>query len=170
MPPGRGGEASLDKRVLADTLANINIFSGLDRDQLELLAERFFIASHPPGTPILEEGERGERLSIVLEGQVEIFLPADPSHPDRINNIRLTTMGSGELFGEYSLIDMRPVSASVRTLTDCRLLQIENESLHHLINHHAALGRQFYANLLLVLIDRLRQDDQELDLFAFASG
>lgn len=160
----------MDTKEMAGLLANINIFSGLEREDLERLAEQFQLVTIPGGIVILNEGDRGTDLNIVLQGQVDIYLPSDTARSERFAEIHLARMGPGELFGEYALIDMRPASASVRTAEACQLLRIEYEQLHHLINQHAALGRQFYANLLLVLIDRLRKDDSELDLFAFAGA
>lgn len=155
---------------MANTLAAINIFSGLDPDELDQLANVFSLRNCEAGEVLLNEGERGTSLNIVLEGRVDIVLAADERHEDRFRDIKLTTMGPGELFGEYGLIDMRPASASVRAVTACRILEVQYTDLHRLIYQHCNLGRQFYENLLLVLIDRLRRDDTELDLFAFASG
>lgn len=150
---------------IANALAGVNVFNGLDDNQLETLAGRFGVIECQAGEQLIAEGERGHRLYVIAEGEVEVLLPEDNAAAGRFNDILLARMGPGELFGEYAFIDMRPASASVVARRDCRLLQIDYAELHRILDDHCAIARRFYENLLLVLIDRLRADDRELDVF-----
>lgn len=155
-----------NKQELVDSLAGVNLFNGLDDGQLGMLAEHFHKVREPAGTLLLEEGARGSALQIVLDGSVRVFLPADPENGGRPAEVQLATMGPGDLFAEYGFVDLRPASASVAAVEDCTLLQIDYHDLHRVLDEDSTLARSFYENLLLVLIDRLRASDQELDLFA----
>jgi CRP-like cAMP-binding protein len=151
---------------IADLLSGTDAFSGLERAQLELLAADFNQIQCQAGDLLISEGGRGHCLSILVEGQVLIFLPATQGITERISDVRLAVMSRGELFGEYGFVDLRPASASVRAINDCTLLQIDYGKLQHILNENSDLARKFYENLLLLLIDRLRKNDSELDLFS----
>lgn len=150
---------------LSGILSGITVFSGLDEEQLTLLASHFQQVECRAGEQLMTEGQKSETLSVLVDGRVEIFLPKSDA---RFSEIKLATMGPGELFGEYSFVDMRPASASVKAATDCRLLQIEYSALYKALDSNDSIARRFYENLLLVLIDRLRADDRELDMFNLA--
>jgi len=154
-----------EQQDLSLVLSGITVFSGLDEGQIEQLAAQFRQVDCQAGQELITEGERADQLSVIVEGGVEIYLPANS---ERISEIKLAAMGPGELFGEYSFVDMRPASASVKAVTDCRLLQVDYGDLYRLLGENDSLARRFYENLLLVLIDRLRADDRELDLFTLA--
>jgi CRP/FNR family cyclic AMP-dependent transcriptional regulator len=154
-----------EQQELALVLSGITVFSGLDETQIGQLAAQFQQVECQAGEELMTEGVRGDKLSVVVDGGIEVFLPASN---DRISEIKLAEMGPGELFGEYSFVDMRPASASVRAKTDCRLLQVGYVELYRLLGENDSLARRFYENLLLVLIDRRRADDRELDMFTLA--
>lgn len=150
---------------LSAVLSGITVFGGLDEQQLRLLAAQFRQVDCQAGDQLVTEGEKGDKLSVILEGTVEIFLPKSD---ERFSEIKLATMGRGELFGEYSFVDMRAASASVKATSDCRLLQVDYNDLYRVLGSNDSIARRFYENLLLVLIDRLRADDRELDMFTLA--
>jgi len=156
---------SEQQQDLTLVLSGISVFSGLDEAQLRQLAAHFQLVECKAGEQLMTEGERGGKLTVILEGGVEIFLP---QNSDRFSEIKLANMGRGELFGEYSFVDMRPASASVKATIDCRLLQIDYSDLYRVLDSNDSIARRFYENLLLVLIDRLRADDRELDMFTMA--
>jgi CRP-like cAMP-binding protein len=152
--------------TIISALAGVNAFNDLDHEQLKLLAEHFTEHTISAGKAVITEGQKGTHLYVIVQGEVQVLLPSQGGTVKRPEDVLLAQLGVGELFGEYSWVDMRPASASVVALQDCRLLQIEHAQLHKILDEHCAIARRFLENLVLVLIDRLREDDRALDVFA----
>jgi uncharacterized membrane protein len=70
-------------------------------------------------------GDRGDTMYVVEDGQVAVTAPG--THGD---HVLLDTLGPGGIFGELSLLDGGPRSATVRAVTDCTLLALPREAFH----------------------------------------
>jgi uncharacterized membrane protein len=122
----------------------------LDDDEIkELLAgteERGYVA----GQTVFKEGQPGGEMHVVLEGKVETFLMDDEGH-----RVVLAEVEKGEMFGELSLFDNEPRSASAVALEPTRTLIVDRQDLERLFvrKPHAAL------DILAVLSRRLRRTD-----------
>ena len=148
-----------------DVLAGVGIFSGLTDQELGRLADAFDDVQVAAGTFLREEGGRGHTLGVIATGGARVYLPKTGGSSERFEEIELARIGPGDVYGEYSFIDMRDASASVCTLVDSRILQIEHVALHKLLDEYARIARRIYENLLIMHIDRLRNDNRSLDLF-----
>ena len=98
------------------------------------------------GAHICEEGESGDEMYVVLEGEVEI----------RVGSHLLATVGPGEMFCEMALIDTAARSASAVAKTDCRLAPVDEQRFLFLVQH----APYFALNVMQVLADRLRLANQ----------
>jgi len=78
-----------------EQLASVPLFAELTDEQLHGLASRATRAHEPAGMVFSKEGERGDELVVVLEGQVEV----------RRGNEVLATLGPGDYVGEMALLD-----------------------------------------------------------------
>jgi CRP/FNR family transcriptional regulator len=148
----------------AEVLASVDAFRGLEDAHCQLLADKFQRRRYASGERILQEGERIELFSVIVDGSVDIVLPENSREIHRFSELRLGTLGPGEHIGEYALLDMRPASASAIASTETTLLQIDTHDLQHLLYQHCEIARTVYFNLALLLVDRLRRANQELDL------
>ncbi len=128
------------------------------RDQL---IERFRVADVDAGEHLLEEGQANSRLFIVLKGAVSVKLPKQAR---RVSEVRLATLGAGEVFGEYSLFDAQPVSAAVYAAEPTRLAWLEKTDLDGFLESHREADRRFYEGVIRILVARLRAKNAELDL------
>lgn len=81
------------------------------------------------GLHIIREGEVGDSLFILVEGEARAFHEGPPEVP-------LTDLGEGSFFGEVALLSNRQRSASVRAVTDCTLMVVSREVVHELIGEH----------------------------------
>ncbi len=94
------------------------------------------------GELIFLEGEFGSCAYIIESGQVEIFVgPVDSS-------VCLATFGIGEIFGEMSVIDGSPRSASAKALEPCELIVISSEAISERIDDADPIV-QFLISMLL---------------------
>lgn len=146
-------------------LANSVVFERLNPTDLDpVLSASEFIALKP-GKLILSEGTPGDGLYIVLEGELEVFLPArGGSGVHRPTRVRLNRLGPGRCLGEYGVIDDQPSSASAAPLTPARLCFLATAKFRSLVERNDHVGRIVYANLLRYLVSRLRGFTKELDL------
>ena len=123
----------------------------------------FHVEDVPAGRSVLAEGQANSRLFIVLDGSVSVKLP---KRAQRVSEVRLATLGAGDLFGEYSVFDGQPVSATVFAVQDTRVAWVEKSALDAYVDGHREAGRHLYERLLQTLIGRLRANDAELDIIS----
>jgi CRP/FNR family transcriptional regulator, cyclic AMP receptor protein len=100
------------------------------------------------GQTLFNEGEVGDRLYVILEGKVKLTRAA----PDGRENL-LSVLGPSEMFGELSLFDPRPRTATATALTDVQLAGLGHDDLRPWLT-----GRPEVAlHLLRALAQRLRR-------------
>jgi CRP/FNR family cyclic AMP-dependent transcriptional regulator len=147
-------------------LSAATVTQGLEPADLESLLQHATVETVTQGWTVLAEGQRGEALYVVLSGQLKVMLLTldRRGHPNRVQDIHLNTLRPGDCFGEYSLIDAEPVSASVMAATPAELLKIAGKDFQAVAAHHDRLAKTIYCNLLRILVRRLRKHNQELDL------
>ena len=147
------------------TIANSVVFQGVSSTELDSVISTSRVIAVKPGELILSEGTPGDGLYIVLEGEVEVFLPErGGSGARRPTRIRLARLGPGRCLGEYGAIDDQPSSASATARTPTRLCFLPKAKFRGLVDGNDHVGRIVYANLLRYLVSRLRSRDKELDI------
>lgn len=101
---------------IADVLADVPLFAGLDRKAIDALAGFTFKKSFAPGDLIVEEGRTGNGLFIILTGRAEVIKGLQTPQPRTV-----ATLGAGEPIGEMALLGEWPRTATVRALepTEC---------------------------------------------------
>jgi CRP-like cAMP-binding protein len=102
-----------------ETLAHVELFSELEKDDLERLAKVTVSREFEKGDVIVREGELGVAFYIVGKGKVEVVRGLGTG-----NEQVLATMSEGNFFGEMTLFDNEVRSASVRAAepTECLVL------------------------------------------------
>jgi CRP-like cAMP-binding protein len=108
-----------------------------------------------PREVILQQGKVGEHLHIVGDGEVEVVRTSK----DDISEVLLVTLGTGECFGEMSLLTGEVTSATVRSKGDSTILLLDRERLETLLGSCPALGRVFSK----LLADRLKASNVSLE-------
>ena len=147
-------------------LASSVVFRGLTAADLDPVLSASELITRKPRELILSEGSLSDGLYVLLEGEVEVFLPeraASGGH--RPSRVRLNRLGPGRCLGEYGLIDDQPSSASAEAMTPAKLCFLSKAEFGRLVERHDRVGRIVYANLLRYLVSRLRGKDKELDVF-----
>ena len=151
------------------TLAESVVFAGLSPDELDLMMRSCRLVDVRPGQTLLSEGGKGDGLYVILEGDIEFFLPGrSEAKVPRPSRVRLNVLGPGRCFGEYGMIDDQPSSASAQALSAARLCLLVTSDLRRIVSEHDRIGKVIYANLLRFLVSRLRAKDRELDIVMFA--
>ena len=132
-------------------LEKVGIFSDLSKDDLRALSQRMQPREHGAGAVIVGQEDRGDALFAITAGRVKVVLYGDSGR-----EIILSILREGEIFGEMSLVDNQPRSASVIALEPTHLLVLERSAfVPHLDSHPlTALA------ILAEMSRRLRQADR----------
>jgi CRP/FNR family transcriptional regulator, cyclic AMP receptor protein len=131
-----------------DVLGRAPLFEALDADGARALRAGIVEVQFARGERLFDEGDAGDRLYVILEGKIKLTRTA----PDGRENL-LSVLGPGEMFGELSLFDPRPRTASAVALTDARLAALGHDYLRQWLT-----GRPDVAmHLLRALAQRLRR-------------
>jgi CRP/FNR family transcriptional regulator, cyclic AMP receptor protein len=101
-----------------DTLARIDLFAGLDKKDLQLIAGACQERKYSAGSTLIKQGDIGVGLYVIIGGTVRITKATDPDKPE----IDLGTAGPGNVLGEMSLLDDLPRSATVTAVDDVTAL------------------------------------------------
>jgi CRP/FNR family cyclic AMP-dependent transcriptional regulator len=138
---------------MIELLRGIPIFSGLYDSQLQNLSNVCVQKVYPAGTVIFQENEQGTVFYIVLSGSVKIFT----SNKSGDNKI-LSICSSGDSFGELSLLDGNPRSATAQTIETTKLLTLSTHSFHSLLRENFEINLQ----IIQQLSKRLREMNQQV--------
>lgn len=124
-------------------IASVDLFRDLSKSQLKRLAEASIEVSHPPGKAVATEGRGGLAFHLILEGSATV------SKDGRV----LRTLGPGDYFGEISMIDGLPRSATVTALEPLKAVAIPHVDFEGVIDDDPEFAR----HLLKTLCARLRE-------------
>ena len=138
------GEHIVDVRT--QHLARVPLFSGCTDAELARIAHISKIVESPTGTILTEIGAPGNSFFFIIDGRVSVQTAVGSGDPLR----------PGDFFGEMSLLDGEPRSATVTATTDVRLLIVEHSHFWRLLEEAPDLVRR----ILIVLSRRVRRLEQ----------
>jgi CRP/FNR family cyclic AMP-dependent transcriptional regulator len=130
------------------TLVDMPLLVGLSEGEREALINCGAVKNYGKGAIILNEGDNTHSMYVILSGRVKVYLSDEEG-----NEVILNTLGTGDYFGELSLLDEAPRSASVVTLEPCRLLILSEANFKQLLASHPDVAFQ----VLKDLIQRVRR-------------
>ncbi len=154
LPGGDGAETE----VMADMqnvlfLKKVPMFSEMSLEQLEVISGILTEVQVFKGETVVKEGEIGDELYVVVEGQVSVVKNHRTPHEVALASLRET-----DYFGEMAVLDQEPRSATVVADADSRLLSLSAERLHDIILQKPEIAFQIFK----VLSQRLRKTDKKL--------
>lgn len=138
-----------------DTLARVDLFSSLDKKELETLSKSCQERKYSAGTPLIKQGDTGVGLYVIINGHVKTTLAKNPDRAE----VDLGTSGPGSVLGEMALLDDLPRSATVTAVDDVTALLLPVWEFRTTIRSHPEIGLK----LLSVLSRRLRKVESKDD-------
>jgi hypothetical protein len=141
-----------DRAVLprvARAVQGLPLFGGLSEEQVRRLAGVCRVATFAAGDVIFREGEAGEEMHVVLEGEIAIGVAASPGPVGKVCR--------GECLGEMSLLTAAPHSATATALTAVETAVLGHRELAELIRLRPDVGLRLYRNLAVGLGDKLKR-------------
>jgi cAMP-dependent protein kinase regulator len=109
-------------RITETALRSVSVFRHLSSNSLRSLQECSSIVSVPIGGSIVQEGEPGDALYIIIHGTAKV------SHSEHNRKLNLAILQSGEYFGEWSLLTGAPRTATVSALTQVDVVRVDCSS------------------------------------------
>jgi CRP/FNR family transcriptional regulator, cyclic AMP receptor protein len=142
-----------------DVLQRAPLFAALeDEDAAELRASMTEVALER-GDSLFHEGDPGDRLYVVIEGKIKLHRSSNDGRENM-----LAVLGPGEMFGELSLFDPGPRTATATALTDVRLLGLGHSDLQPWLTGRPKVA----AALLRAIARRLRRTNESLGDLVFS--
>lgn len=134
----------------------VPIFKELRDDFLVRLASIMDELAFPSQHTIFTQGQEGRSLYILVSGQVKVH----------IGDRELARLEKGACFGEMSVFDAEPRSASVTTLADCECLVLTQQQLYEAIDETPGIA----VNIIRLLSRRIREQNQKINVLQESIG
>lgn len=146
---------------MIEWLKKVSLFDNLNDEQLEHIVRIAHRRTLQPGTTLFQEKEMGDTFYVVLSGSLKLFTRSKNGE-EKV----LSVVNAGESFGELSLLDGRPRSASAQTLESTTMLELSSQSFMELLQTHFDITR----GILAELCRRLRQTNEHVNDLTFLDG
>jgi CRP-like cAMP-binding protein len=145
--------------MIDENLQKTPLFSALDEEAALALQKSMVPQSIKKGNTLFQEGDAGDRLYIVTEGKIKL------SHAsgDGRESV-LMVLGPGDMFGELSLFDPGPRTATAIAVTDSKVLGLGNTDLNPWLAGRPEVAQK----LLQALAHRLRRTNEAMSDLVFA--
>jgi CRP/FNR family transcriptional regulator, cyclic AMP receptor protein len=138
---------------LTNILQSVDLFEGLDDQQLKKVAKICEEKFYQPGQIIAKEGAQGDEMYVITDGFVEVVLGERPNSAARV----VVSLGIGQIIGEMALLDQGPRSASIRATSDPTIVQVINRpDFERLCLEDSQIGYLVMRNLAADLSFKLR--------------
>ncbi len=132
-------------------LEKIPLFSQLDYKELSKLINLMTSKTILKGENIVIEGESGHELFVILNGNANVF----------IKNNKVASLKDGDYFGELSLLDSEPRSATVKAVDNLEILILAQKDFYFILTNEAHISVKILWNFSQTLAARLRGTGKE---------
>ena len=147
--PAHAGATEPSRDAQSRHLQRVPLFSGFNEDELRRVAELSRIVEAPAGTIVTQMGEPGDSFFVIIDGIAAVRTPVGTG----------SQLLPGDFFGEMSLVDGEPRSATIVATTDLRLLIVDRLQFWRLLDETPELIRR----ILTILSRRVRRLEQTVD-------
>lgn len=139
------------------TLKAVPFFTQLSDRELDVVRAVASEKSYPKNAVVLTEGEMGDSLYMIQSGKVKVFIGDEDGR-----EIILKILNSGDFFGEMSMIDKQPRSASVTTIDASTFLVLTHAAFEKCVEQAPRI-----ANMVMqILAQRVREADRKIGTLA----
>jgi len=132
------------RKSTLEMLSCVDLFDGLSRKELQQIEKHARHVEFPAGATIVTQGEAGVGFHMIVRGKAKVL----------VNGRTRDTIGPGGFFGELSLIDRGPRTATVRADTAVSTLSIASWQFMPIIEKNPSIARK----ILIELAQRLREE------------
>ena len=138
---------------VTDFLKEVSLFDGIQDNALSQIFKLGKVANFKAGETIILEGQAGGNLHIVINGQADV----SKSGKDPAKKKHLANISRGSIFGEMSVFDEAPYSATVKAKEDCSVHVIKGEDFKKFLKKNPQLAYEVFTTLINLMSNRLRR-------------
>ena len=150
--------AGMSSGEVVELLGGVPVFSTLEREDLERIAQFAVPREFEPGEVVFREGDASDTCYVVSDGRAR----AIRSHTDG-RTLTLATFGPGDFFGELALFEDERRSATVEAIERTGVVAVLGPDMRRLMSEHAEIS----ARLVIALGRRLRETNERLSRQSF---
>src|ERR1041385_9526227 len=145
----------MDEIRIYDKISLLRLaLKGLEEDDLQEVADLTEFRTYPPNYILCHEGAYEDVLYIVADGNIIISKKIIEGEDERI----LRFGGRGDIVGEMALIQSAARAATVRTTTECTVLEMEKRDFETILSRSPRMA----IDLIRITLDRIRANDQKV--------
>jgi CRP/FNR family transcriptional regulator, cyclic AMP receptor protein len=158
------GDLKMEQEIAL--LRETELFRDLTGEQIRKILSISRKVSFSENQVIMREGEEGDAMYIILEGTVEVvksLVIGDPDEEADEKNKVFTRLDASvhAVFGEIGLFEAMKRTATIKTVTKCRLFEIRRGDLLRLADANHELGYRIFFNLAKIVSARLKKADED---------
>ena len=139
------------KPAVPSLLSSVGVFSLLSAEEISLVSEHLSTARLAAGEVLFHEGDQGNDMYILADGAVAVSIRL----PDG-GTREIARFSPGDFFGEMSIFDDAPRSASCQAVSRSTLLSLSRSAFTDVITQHPAIAQKLMYRMLNVTTQRLR--------------
>jgi CRP-like cAMP-binding protein len=139
--------------IAPQVLQRYSLFGGLLEEEIEKILPLMEKETYQAGDYIIVEGERNDRIRLIIEGRVEVCK----------GETLLAEFKEGDAFGEMEVLDMMASAATIRALSSVTVMSVSNKTLHQIYKDDLKTFSLFIMNLARDLSRRLRKMDEKVN-------
>jgi len=159
--PKKNNAVVIEGKSTIQILEQIVLFAGMSQQHLRRIANIGFELQTAAGETVFEEGQKGDTFYIVLKGSVRVSRLISDTEEEA-----LAVFESGAYFGEMSLLDSAPRSATAIANQDLTTFCLSRKDLDDLLFVDRDLAYELLWNFVRTLSSRLRASNDKMTLFA----
>jgi len=148
---------------MTDFLKEVSLFDGLQDKTLSQIFKLGKVENFKTGDVIIHEGEEGGKLHIVITGRAEV----SKSGKEPGEKKYLADLNRGSIFGEMSVFDDAPYSATVKAREDCSVHVIKGEDFKKFLKKNPDVAYDVFCTLISLISSRLRRTNLAFSLLEF---
>lgn len=152
--------------VSVDFLTHVPLFRGLSDEQVRAIHALITEETYRAGTDIIKDGDKGNSMFVLLEGDVSIsknltMLPGDIDRKDKVL-LKLSAQHFA-VFGEMALFEkISERTATVTALTECLVGVIQKEDFLQMTDGNHTIGYVVFRNISEILSERLKNTSKDI--------
>lgn len=138
-------------------MTKVRLFKYLTPQEVDWMLVKWKKKNISESTVIIKEGTTGDEMFIIDSGRVEIYL----TRGDVV--LLLSELQEASFFGEMALLTDKPRSATVKALTDCRLLILKKQDFMNIVSENAKVAAKFLLAMGEDLCNRILATNANLE-------
>ncbi len=146
---------------LQEFFTEVSLFSNMDKNEIEQITKICVERSFEKGKTIFYEQAQGTSFYLILSGQVKIVMMSNDGREHTLGVLK-----EKDFFGEVSMLDGQPRSATAIALSDVKTVTLNRDEFHKILKDNP----EMILKIMYVLCKRLRHADKHVESLAFLTA